>query len=40
MVESDYQRWKQWMEGKRFAWDANNYIGDDKTIFRTPNSLK
>ena len=36
MVKSDYERWKKWIEGKRFAWDANNYIGDEKTIFRKP----
>ena len=35
MVDSDLDRWQRWQKGERFAWDANNYIGDDKTVFRS-----
>lgn len=34
MVDSDLDRWQRWQKGERFPWDANNYIGDDKTVFR------
>ncbi len=35
MLDKDLERWNGWKNGERFAWDANNYIGDDKTFFRT-----
>ena len=34
MVDSDLDRWQRWQKGERFPWDANNYIGDNKTVFR------
>ena len=34
MVEKDLERWNGWKNGERFPWDADNYIGDDKTLFR------
>ena len=34
MVEKDLERWQGWKNGERFPWDADNYIGDDKTLFR------
>ena len=34
MVEKDLERWKGWLNGEIFPWDANNYIGDEKTLFR------
>ena len=36
MVENDLDRWKRWQNGERFPWDASNYIGDEKTLFRRP----
>jgi len=35
MVENDLDRWSRWQKGERFPWDAPNYIGDQKTLFRT-----
>lgn len=35
MVTEDLQRWEGWQKGERFPWDAINYIGEDKMLFRT-----
>jgi len=35
MVTEDLNRWEGWQKGERFPWDATNYIGEDKIIFRT-----
>jgi GDPmannose 4,6-dehydratase len=35
MVTEDLKRWEGWQKGERFPWDAANYIGDDKILFRT-----
>ena len=37
MIEKDLERWKGWLNGEIFPWDANNYIGDEKTLFRKAN---
>ena len=34
MLDEDLKRWEGWIKGKQFPWDASNYIGDEKTIFR------
>lgn len=34
MVDEDLRRWKEWLEGKRFAWDAPNNIDDSRTVSR------
>lgn len=34
MVDSDVDRWSRWKKGEQFPWDATNYIGEDKTVFR------
>jgi len=36
MVDADYDRWKRWLNGERFPWDAPNYINEEKTLFRRP----
>lgn len=36
MVDEDLERWKNWQKGKRFPWDATNYIDEEKTFFRSP----
>ena len=36
MVEEDLKRWEGWLKGERFPWDANNYFGEEKTMFRKP----
>ena len=36
MLDEDLKRWKGWIDGEQFPWDASNYIGDEKTIFRKP----
>ena len=37
MIEKDLERWQGWLNGEIFPWDANNYIGDEKTLFRKAN---
>ena len=37
MIEKDLERWKGWLNGEIFPWDANNYIGDEKTLFIKAN---
>ena len=37
MIEKDLERWQGWLNGEIFPWDANNYIGDGKTLFRKAN---
>ena len=34
MADADLDRWQRWEKGERFAWDAPNYIQEDKTLFR------
>ncbi len=34
MVKEDLSRWEQWLNGKRFPWDAPNYPGEDKILSR------
>ena len=36
MVNADIERWQRWQKGERFPWDAVNYIGDEKKLFRKP----
>jgi len=36
MTESDLERWQSWLKGERFPWDANNYISEEKILFRKP----
>lgn len=40
MVDKDIERWSGWLKGERFPWDAVNYIGDEKTLFRKHKSMK
>jgi len=35
MVEEDYKKWKAWLEGERFPWDAPNFTDDLHIITRT-----
>jgi len=35
MVTEDLKRWEGWQKGELFPWDAANYIGENKIIFRT-----
>jgi len=35
MVEEDYKKWKAWLEGERFSWDAPNFTEDLHIITRT-----
>ena len=34
MVSEDLKRWKAFINGKHFPWDAFNYINEDKIMFR------
>jgi GDPmannose 4,6-dehydratase len=34
MTDVDFERWKKWQKGEKFAWDAPNYIDEEKTLFR------
>lgn len=34
MVEADLERWRQYLNGKHFAWDAPNHPGHVKYLFR------
>ena len=34
MTDADLDRWKMWQKGEKFAWDAPNYIDEEKTLFR------
>jgi GDPmannose 4,6-dehydratase len=36
MVDEDLERWTRWQKGERFAWDAPNYLTEEKTLFRKP----
>ena len=36
MVDADLERWSRWEKGERFAWDAPNYLTEEKTLFRKP----
>jgi len=35
MVDKDLENWKRWEKGEKFAWDAPDYIQEEKTLFRT-----
>jgi len=35
MVEEDVKRWKMWLDGKAFPWDAPNYPNESRIISRT-----
>ncbi len=35
MVEEDYKKWKAWLAGERFSWDAPNFTEDLHIITRT-----
>lgn len=35
MVKEDLSRWKKWLNGERFPWDAQNYPNEEKIITRT-----
>lgn len=35
MVEADMNRWKKWLNGERFPWDAPNYPDEANIITRT-----
>ena len=37
MVDKDLKRWQDWQKGKRFPWDAVNYIDKSTAILRTRN---
>lgn len=34
MVKEDLNRWKRWLSGERFPWDAPNYPSEDKILSR------
>ena len=34
MVEEDLKRWRRWLKGERFPWDAPNYPGEAKILTR------
>lgn len=34
MVKEDLNRWKKWLSGERFPWDAPNYPSEDKILSR------
>ena len=34
MTDADLQKWEMWQKGEKFAWDAPNYINEEKTLFR------
>ena len=35
MVQEDLDRWKRWLNGERFPWDAPNYPDENKIITRS-----
>lgn len=35
MVKADLKRWKMWLDGKTFVWDAPNYPNENKILSRT-----
>ena len=35
MVDKDLERWQDWQKGKRFPWDAGNYIDKSTEPLRT-----
>ena len=35
MVKADVNRWKRWLDGERFAWDAPNYPTETATLTRS-----
>lgn len=35
MVEEDLKRWKMWLDGKAFPWDAPNYPNESRILSRT-----
>jgi GDPmannose 4,6-dehydratase len=37
MVDKDLKRWQDWQKGKRFPWDAVNYVDKSTAILRTRN---
>lgn len=34
MVEEDLSRWRRWLKGERFPWDAPNYPSEDRILSR------
>jgi GDPmannose 4,6-dehydratase len=34
MVKEDLQRWRKWLKGERFPWDAPNYPSENKILSR------
>jgi GDPmannose 4,6-dehydratase len=40
MVQEDLNRWKSWLKGERFAWDAVNYPNELKIMGRIPSEFK
>ena len=39
MVSADLERWTKWRKGESFPWDANNYINENKMLFRRYNKI-
>ena len=39
MVSADMERWTRWKKGESFPWDANNYINENKMLFRRYNKI-
>lgn len=40
MVDADYNKWKRWLDGDRFPWDAPNFTHENRIISRSLNSTK
>jgi len=34
MIQEDLKRWKQWLEGRKFPWDAYNYASETRVLSR------
>ena len=34
IVKEDMERWKSWLDGKRFPWDAANYPSENRILSR------
>jgi len=34
MVKEDLERWKRWLNGERFPWDAPNYPSENRILSR------
>ena len=34
MVKEDLDRWRRWLKGDRFPWDASNYPDENKVLSR------